>query len=149
MERKARMGRRSGVRGPAAAAVLAGVLVMIGFASSGQAEIAVSISVDRDSGLCEASESDLHVERDETVEFTNATEQTVTLTFSPANAISPGSPVSIDPGKTKVITITGPGDTSGTADETVSYTIESEACRGGSGQSSPRILIDPGTGGGR
>ncbi|MCK5375443.1 MAG: hypothetical protein KAJ97_00075 [Acidobacteria bacterium] len=137
------------MRGPAAAAVLTVVLVLIGFASSGQAEISVSISVDRDSGLCKASDPNLHVERDETVEFTNATEQTVTLTFSPAGATDPGSPVSIDPGKTKLITITGPGDTSGTADETVSYTIESEACRGGSGQSSPRILIDPGTGGGR
>ena len=137
VDETARHGRKPAV------VMLAVLTTVVLIASPGWAGTEVTISLDRESGQCRASDGEVHLVKGEAIEFTNGLDQTVVLEFDPAGATDPGSPVKIAAGKSATVTITGPGDTS-TADEAISYTIASEACPEGAGPSSPRILIDPG-----
>jgi hypothetical protein len=137
VDETARHGRRLAV------VMLAVLTTVVLIASPGWAGTEVTISLDRESGQCRASDAEVHLVKGEAIEFTNRLDQAVVLEFDPTGATEPGSPVKIAAGKSATVTITGPGDTS-TADEAISYTIASEACPEGAGPSSPRILIDPG-----
>lgn len=143
MNKQQRMRQAARTRCRSAVGTLLGVAMVLLISSPGWAGTEITISLDRESGQCRASDAEVHLTKGEAVKFTNGLDQVVVLEFDPAGATEPGSPVKIAAGKSATVTITGPGDTS-TADEAISYTIASEACPEGAGPSSPRILIDPG-----
>jgi len=123
--------------------MLVGMTALTIVSSAAWAGTEVEITLDRETGQCVVSDMEIHLAKGDTIEFANGLDQDLTLGFDPAGATEPGSPVKIAAAKSETVTITGPGDTSTTA-ETVSYTIASEACPEGTGPSGPRILIDPG-----
>jgi len=123
--------------------MLVGMTALTIVSSAAWAGTQVKITLDRETGQCVVSDTEIHLAKGDTIEFANGLDQDLSLAFDPAGATEPGSPVKIAAGKSETVTITGPGDTS-TAAETVSYTIASEACPEGAGPLGPRILIDPG-----